>query len=100
MLKDLIIEFDEMGYEPTTLCPNPEEEANNFRDGLIKEARISKEQKELLDILKNKPFILQRIFEVKGLKNQKEFDQKYFWGTIAGEEEFKIMRWLDEDKSE
>lgn len=33
-LDDLLIEFDEMGYEPTTLCENPQREAENFKNRL------------------------------------------------------------------
>ena len=33
-LEDLIIEFDEMGYEPTTLCENPQREIESFRNRL------------------------------------------------------------------
>ena len=33
---DLLIEFDEMGYLPTTLCKNPEKEAKEFQDRLRK----------------------------------------------------------------
>ena len=33
---DLITEFDEMGYEPTTLCDDSEKEAQEFKKRLIK----------------------------------------------------------------
>lgn len=35
-IDDLLTEFDEMGYEPTAGCPNPAEEAINFKRRLIK----------------------------------------------------------------
>ena len=34
--EDLITRFDEMGYAPTTLCPDPEAEAKDFKQKLIK----------------------------------------------------------------
>ena len=33
---DLITEFDEMGYAPTTFCDDPEKEAQEFKKRLIK----------------------------------------------------------------
>jgi hypothetical protein len=44
MLEDLIIEFGEMGFEPSTLCPDIEEEINSFRRRL---KQILKELEEL-----------------------------------------------------
>lgn len=38
MLDDLYVEFDEMGYAPTTFCENPEEEAISWKKRLIAEA--------------------------------------------------------------
>ena len=32
MIDDLLIEFDEMGFEPTTVCPNPEVYATEWRE--------------------------------------------------------------------
>lgn len=34
-LKDLLIEFDEMGFAPTTTCPNPDKYATEWRDRLV-----------------------------------------------------------------
>lgn len=34
-LKDLLIEFDEMGFAPTTVCPNPDKYATEWRDRLV-----------------------------------------------------------------
>jgi hypothetical protein len=33
-LEDLLVEFDEMGFEPTTLCESPQEEVKSFRNRL------------------------------------------------------------------
>lgn len=55
-LEDLLIEFDEMGYEPTTLCENPQKEIETFRNKLkqaltelqaIKEAKPSEALRKL-----------------------------------------------------
>lgn len=43
-INDLLTEFDEMGYEPTVACPNPEKEAINFKRRLI-ERLLKFEQK-------------------------------------------------------
>lgn len=101
MSEELFQAFEETkllrGFNKTELKndKNVNKALDIIQQALFKANEQEKELQELLDILKNKPFILQRIFEEKGLKNQEEFDRKYFWGTIAGEEEFKIMRWLD-----
>lgn len=34
-MEDLMIEFDEMGFEPTTLCPNAEEYAKDWKKRLV-----------------------------------------------------------------
>lgn len=52
MIKDLIVEFDEMGYEPSlTLCPDRVEEINNFRRRLKNILHISQEQEKVLSII-------------------------------------------------
>lgn len=58
--QDLLIEFDELGFEPTTLVPNPEETTQQFRNKLkqaltelkqIKEAKPSEAMK-LIDSIR------------------------------------------------
>ena len=55
-LEDLLVEFDEMGFEPTILCESPQEEVKSFRNRLqqaltelqaIKEAKPSEALKKL-----------------------------------------------------
>ena len=47
-LTDLLIEFDEMGFAPTTLCPDPEQYAIDWRDQVHKEfARLTAENDNL-----------------------------------------------------
>lgn len=36
-IQNLCIEFDEMGYEPTTLCENPEQTAKKWKSDLMYE---------------------------------------------------------------
>lgn len=36
-LTDLLIEFDEMGFCPTTVCPNPEQTAIEWKEQVVKE---------------------------------------------------------------
>ena len=61
-LKDLLIEFDEMGFAPTTVCPNPDKYATEWRDRLVncvnnatKQAKIDilNKAKEKLDSAPN-----------------------------------------------
>ena len=47
-LTDLLIEFDEMGFAPTTVCPNLEQYATEWRERVRKEfARLTAEVSEL-----------------------------------------------------
>ena len=64
----------------------------------IKQVLIKlQKQEEILIILKESPFILESIFNNKGLKNQNEYDKKYFWGTISKENVKKVEKWLEDD---
>lgn len=56
--------------------------------------------KEILKILKEKPFILQRLFGNCLLKNQLDYDNRCFWGTITKEEVNKVVAWLNEEDVE
>ncbi len=56
--------------------------------------------KEILKILKESPFILSKLFGGNDLKKQKEFDNRYFWGTITKEEVNKVVDWLNEEEIE
>lgn len=52
IIDDLLIEFDEMGFSPTTVCPNPEEYAIEWREKVRAEfARIETENAELRERL-------------------------------------------------
>ena len=47
-ITDLLIEFDEMGFAPTTVCPNAEQYAIDWRERVRKEfARLTDENAEL-----------------------------------------------------
>lgn len=52
-------------------------------------------KKEVLYILAQHPFVLQKIFENKGLKFQAQYDKKYFYGTISDKELKKVKLWLE-----
>ena len=61
-LIDLFIEFDEMGFAPTTVCPNPEEMAIKWREQVLKEIEELKAEnaalRERLDKAVELPFIV------------------------------------------
>ena len=44
----LFIEFDEMGFEPTTVCPNPEETAVEWKERVSKEINELESENKLL----------------------------------------------------
>ncbi|MCR5786464.1 MAG: hypothetical protein K6G28_02025 [Acholeplasmatales bacterium] len=56
--------------------------------------------KEILKILKEKPFILQKLFGGNDLKKQVDYDKRYFWGTITEDEVNKIVAWLNDEELE
>ena len=62
MIEDLLIEFDEMGFAPTTVCPNAEQYAIDWRERVLKEfACLTAENAELKARLENAvelPFII------------------------------------------
>lgn len=51
-LTDLLIEFDEMGFCPTTVCPNPEQTAIEWKEQVVKEIqKLQTENAELRERL-------------------------------------------------
>ena len=69
MLEDLIIEFDEMGFEPSiTLCPNRIEEINSFGRRLKNVLLTFQEQEKVLKIIKEKKVDIIAIKESKTLE--------------------------------
>lgn len=51
-LTDLLIEFDEMGFCPTTVCPNPEQTAIEWKEQIVKEIqKLQTENAELRERL-------------------------------------------------
>lgn len=51
-LTDLLIEFDEMGFCPTTVCPNPEQTAIEWKEQVVKEIqKLQAENAELRERL-------------------------------------------------
>lgn len=45
---ELLVEFDEMGYAPTTVCPDPEGEARRWKAAMLKEiAELLEENEEV-----------------------------------------------------
>lgn len=53
-LTDLLIEFDEMGFAPTTVCPNAEQTAIEWKEQIVKEIqKLQAENAELRERLDN-----------------------------------------------
>lgn len=47
-LSDLLVEFDEMGFCPTTVCPSPEQTAIEWKEQVVKEIqKLQAENAEL-----------------------------------------------------
>lgn len=47
-IEDLLIDFDEMGFAPTTLCENPDEYAREWKKQLVVEIERLKEENDYL----------------------------------------------------
>lgn len=47
-IEDLLIDFDEMGFAPTTLCENPNEYAREWKKQLVVEIERLKEENDYL----------------------------------------------------
>lgn len=45
-MQDLLIDFDEMGFAPTTACPNPDKYACEWKEKLVSEINCLQEQLE------------------------------------------------------
>ena len=46
VMQDLLIDFDEMGFAPTTACPNPDKYACEWKEKLVSEISCLQEQLE------------------------------------------------------
>lgn len=46
VMQDLLIDFDEMGFAPTTLCPNPDKYACGWKEKLVAEINCLQAQLE------------------------------------------------------
>lgn len=47
-IEDLLIDFDEMGFAPTTMCENPDEYAREWKKQLVVEIEKLKEENDYL----------------------------------------------------
>ena len=72
VMQDLLIDFDEMGFAPTTACPNPDKYACEWKEKLIAEITCLQER---LESAANGQETLQKALaekdrEVERLKNE------------------------------
>ena len=91
-IDELLIDFDEMGFVPTTLCENPDEYAQDWKKQLLVEiARLEKENACLLKACEE-----QFTFDTTQNKKYSIFDSVR--KTFADEVKAKINELLDEYK--
>lgn len=58
-IDELLIDFDEMGFVPTTLCENPDEYAQDWKKQLLVEIkRLKDENEELTKVVSSKVYDL------------------------------------------
>lgn len=81
-IEDLLINFDEMGFAPTTLCENPDEYACEWRSQLVAEierlnTNISQAQDQILETAqRNQEYREQQVKQAK-FDVLNELKQKY-----------------------
>lgn len=63
VMQDLLIDFDEMGFAPTTACPNPDKYACEWKEKLVSEINCLQEQ---LEAAANGQETLQKALAEKG----------------------------------
>lgn len=65
-ITDLLIEFDEMGFAPTTVCPDGEKYAIDWRDRVRKEfARLTEQEKQAVETLTRSFTRMETFYKVK-----------------------------------
>lgn len=65
-ITDLLIEFDEMGFAPTTVCPNAEQYAIDWREKVRKEfARLTEQEKQAVETLTRSFTRMETLYKVK-----------------------------------
>lgn len=90
-ITDLLIEFDEMGFAPTTVCENPEQYAIDWRERVRKEfAHLTAENKAYADNILRAIKILQNS---DGFKAQTAINQAI--GVLLGNKDNKCKREID-----
>lgn len=96
-LKDLLVEFDEMGYEPSiTLCPDRIEEINSFGRRLKNVLLTFQEQEKVIEILAKKQIYLDFIHWYNTCEEYN--NNRAYCGVTCDwltEEEFDLLKkWL------
>ena len=100
-LTDLLIEFDEMGFSPTTVCPNPEQAAIEWKEQVVKEIqKLQTENAELrarLEKAVELPFEnLDKVFILAGEDTEATqfIPDRIVEGTIVGFG-YDVYEWVD-----
>ena len=112
-INDLLIEFDEMGYCPTTLCENPNEQAIKWKNNLIIEIeklnlKIAKledmiEQDKLVEKGEPKPMLTNRDW-LNNLSNEQLVE--FIYGELPyiarqyAQGYAGVIQWLNEEHKE
>ena len=97
LMEDLLIEFDEMGFEPTTLC-DTEKEVDSFRNRLHQALLKSQEQEKVLEILfeKNVDIIMIRMSETLDKYNRMIYKDNFNRKELTTKEFDLLKRYCDE----
>ena len=108
-INELLIDFDEMGFVPTTLCENPDKYAQDWRKQLLVEIkRLKAENEELSKVVSSKVYdFIDNTKEIADAREAWEQQAKIdvlneLWGKVKDEGvDYKIgMRALSEEIDE
>ena len=92
-LTDLLIEFDEMGFAPTTPCPNPEEYAIGWRGKVRKEIERLKSENAKLRVELSQT-IYNKVKEIN--RKSDNANSRYVFQTELGIDHVRQERLLKE----
>lgn len=91
-IADLLTDFDEMGFAPTTLCENPDEYAREWKEQLVAEIeRLEAENERFESNMKS-------VLEIEKKNVVKEFAEKLKVNAIclSAIEKYHVCNLIDE----
>ena len=68
-----------------------------YADSSIRaDCEIIEQELKVLDIIKRHPFILERLFDEGGMRD--DYNHDYWWGVVTNKEVEMVKEWLNNDE--